>query len=399
MSLKNKDWTIAICLDVRQKASRDIVEGVMRCVVAHGGANVMLLGNHPCNDGFERMAGGEPDVLVGTCNLLRTGAYRSMLFSPHVRATIFFGSWGTMPLPYPATSLVADDRQIGATAARVLVRSGLRDFAYLGAPQGDRWSAARRDAFAEALAEAGYGLAADYSPLAKRPNWRREWRHLTDWVLSLPKPCGVFAAFDQRARHLLSVCRTQGVPVPQQIQVLGADDEEYICENEIPSLSSIAIDFRGAAQTAMQAVFEHLEDGEPLPRNIMAGVAGFTERLSTCDMSRTGERVNRARDIIRLHAAEGIDPAGVARRVGGSLRLLESGFRAVLGRTVAEELRETRLSKAARLLEDTELPASEIAARVGFGSGRSLMTVFKRRYGVSMGQWRRSARSGGTPDS
>ena len=309
-----------------------------------------------------------------------------------VAAALFFGGWGDFRPPWPAVSVFGDDARIGETAAAALVRSGLRDFAFLGAPHGERWSDARRDAFAAALAKRGFGPVADYSPVAKRPDWRRERRHLAAWAKGLPKPCGVFAAFDQRARHLLSVCRDEGIDVPRQIQVVGADDEDYICESEIPSLSSIAIDFRGAAQRAMQAIFDHLETGAPVPGLVLAGVAGFTERLSTCDIRRTGERVNRARDIIRLHATEGVSPADVAHRAGGSLRHLEACFRTVPGRTVADELREARLQAAARLLEDTETPRGEIAARIGFGNGGSLMNAFRRRYGCSMREWRRKNR-------
>ena len=390
MAVKRKNWTVAICLDVRQKASRDIIDGVMRQMVAHGGAEAIFLGNHVCNDGFDRSADAEPDIFVASYDITK-GSNRALLRSRRIKAALFFGAYPPA-LPYPALSLVSDDKAIGAAAARVLVRSGLRDFAYLGAPHGDRWSVARRDAFADALAEKGFALAADYSPTAKRPDWRRERRHLAAWARDLPKPCGVFAAFDQRARHLLSVCRSEGLSVPRQIQVLGVDDEEYVCENEIPSLSSLAVDFRGAAQKAMNAVFAHVEEGVPLPELMLAGVAGFTERLSTCDMSRTGERVNRARDFIRLHATEGISPADVARHVGGSLRYLESGFRTVLGTTVEAELGEARLLAAVRLLEDTETPLGEIAGRVGFGNGRSLMNAFKRRYGCSMRDWRKRAR-------
>ena len=391
MQANRKKWTIAVCVDVRQKASRDIVEGVMRHVLARGGARVMLLGNHPCNDGFDRSAGGEPDILVAQYNMLK-GANAALLRLPCLKAALFFGGWGSFRPPWPAVSIVADDQQIGAMAARVLVRSGLRDFAFLGAPHGDRWNAARRDAFAAALAKKGFGPVADYSPSAQHPDWRRERRRLVAWVKALPKPSGVFAAFDQRARHLLCVCHDEGIPVPRQLQVVGADDEEYICENEIPSLSSIAIDFRGAAQQAMQAIFAHLEAGAPLPGLVLAGVAGFTERLSTCDIRRTGERVNRARDIIRLHATEGITPADVARRAGGSLRHLEECYKTVFGHTVADELREARLKEAVRLLEDTETPLGEIAARIGFGNGGSLMNAFRRRYGCSMREWRRKNR-------
>ena len=247
----------------------------------------MLLGNHPCNDGFDRSAGGEPDILVAQYNMLK-GANAALLRLPCLKAALFFGGWGSFRPPWPAVSIVADDQQIGAMAARVLVRSGLRDFAFLGAPHGDRWNAARRDAFAAALAKKGFGPVADYSPSAQHPDWRRERRRLVAWVKALPKPSGVFAAFDQRARHLLCVCHDEGIPVPRQLQVVGADDEEYICENEIPSLSSIAIDFRGAAQQAMQAIFAHLEAGAPLPGLVLAGaISKSATRPSSGTPSRT----------------------------------------------------------------------------------------------------------------
>ena len=385
---KQNSLTIAVCVDVRQKAAREIVCGVMREARWRSGVDVVLLGNHPGNDGFDRIFGGTPDILVASPNMLRS--FRpTLLRSRSVRAAVFFGTWGSGSLPYPHVSLISDDREIGEVAARVLVQSGLREFAYLGSPHGERWSMARGAAFAEALVAKGFGPVADYSPSAKRPDWRRERRRMAQWLESLPKPVGVFAAFDQRARHLLSVCREQGVPVPRQVQILGADDEDYLCENEIPPLSSLALDFRGAAESAMRALFAYLEEGAPMPETVVAGVAGLTERLSTCDNSRTGEWVNRARDVIRHHAFEGIGPVEVARRTGASLRLIEDAFKTVLGRTVAAELRETRLAEAARLLGETELPPGEIAARVGFGNPHSLMNAFKRRFGCAMRQWRK----------
>lgn len=88
---------------------------------------------------------------------------------------------------------------------------------------------------------------------------------------------------------------------------------------------------------------------------------------------------------------KGIGPSEVARRTGASLRLLEDAFKTVLGRTVAAELRETRLAEAARLLDETKIPPWKLAARVGFGNPYSLMNAFRRRFGVSMGKWRKRA--------
>ena len=388
MNTRRKIRSVAVWLDVRHKASRGVVEGVMRHLSARTGIEVAFFGNHPCNDGFERAVSIEPDVVVADSTALR-GRGLSLLRASSVRGVIFCGrqelatAGGAAVLP-----LVTDAEAVARTAARVLMRSGLRDFAYLGTPQTTAWSEARRRHFKAALEERGFAML-EYGAVAAHAGWRRERGRLLAWVKGLPKPCGIFAAFDQRARHVLVVCREAGIPIPQQVQVLGVDDEDYICENEVPPLSSVAIDFCSAAERAMAAIAAHLEDGAPLPEAVLAPVSGVTERLSTYDISRTGERVNKARNFIRLHAAEGISPADVAHHVGGTLRHLEGGFRQVLGTTVAAELKEARFAEVKRLLEKTSTPLGEIARLAGFRTSGGLMNAFKARFGITMGAWRK----------
>lgn len=392
MEAKRRIGSVAICLDIRHRASREVVEGVMRHVSAAGGVEVAMFGNHPCNDGFERAVSVEPEVVVADATALR-GRGLALLKAPSVRGIVFCGREAPPAMDGAAVlPLVSDAAGIASAAARLLVRCGLKDFAYLGTPMPTAWSEIRWIRFREALAALGFSPI-EYGAAARRAGWRRERRRLRKWVEALPKPCGIFAAFDQRACHALAVCREAGLPVPQQVQILGVDDDEYICASETPSLSSVAVDFRDAAERAMSAMAAHLEDGVPLPETVLARVSGVTERRSTYDISRTGERVNLAREFIRLHAAEGISPADVARHVGGTLRLLEGGFRKVLGTTVAHELREARFATVRRLLENTETPLGEIAGRTGFGSAGGLMNAFKARFGVSMRQWRDGSRN------
>lgn len=375
---------------MRHKASRDVVEGVMRHATRQGGMEVVMFGNHPCNDGFERSAGMAPDIVVADASLMGS-AGRALLSAPSIRGAVFCGAPPRRHLPWPHVSLVSDDAAIGAAAAALFAGKGIRDFAYLGAPEDNPWSEARKRSFAEALAGMGVKVA-DYGVVAKRPDWRRERKRMAAWVLSLPKPCGILVAYDQRAHHLVGVCRDARIAVPRQIQILGVDNEEYICENETPSISSIALDFRVAAGEAVEMLVAYLEHGKPMPERVLAPVARVVERLSTSDLSRTGERVNRARDYIRRNATAGIGPADVSRHVGGTMRLLETAFKEVLGWTVTAELREVRLREAARLLETTNAPVGEIAPLIGFGTRGGLMNAFRARYGMSMVEWR--ARNG-----
>ena len=118
------------------------------------------------------------------------------------------------------------------------------------------------------------------------------------------------------------------------------------------------------------------------------GVKGVTERLSTTDLAQTGSRVARAMEFIREHALVGTSIHEVARAVGGSERLLERDFQTVLGTTVCRAVRDARLDRVARLLRDTDMPLSQVAAKAGFSNEPYLKVAFKRRFGCTMGEWR-----------
>ena len=91
-----------------------------------------------------------------------------------------------------------------------------------------RRSEARRRFFSAALKDMGFALNV-FSPTPGSKSWRTQGEELAEWLVSLPKPCGVWAAFDQRAKHVLDACRLAGLNVPSQIQVLGVDNETYVC--------------------------------------------------------------------------------------------------------------------------------------------------------------------------
>ena len=321
------------------------------------------------------------------------------------------------PCPWPSLqprslSIVCDDRAIAAEAADLFVRHDLREFGYVGSRHehpNTEWVAARREEFASRLAEHGFSARA-YSPTGRSDE--EESAALAAWLLALPKPCGLFVAYDQRARRVLEICRAEGISVPEQIQVLGVDNESWICESIRPTLSSIEPDFEGAGYRAAEALLEMMggaryneeckmdnaqcegaagtKPGPPVPATATFGVRRVVERMSTTDAHGSMSRAVRARNFIQSHVGEPLTVSRVAEQLNCSLRTLQSSYKAVFGTTVWDDIAETRLAMAQKLLSSTDIPIGDIPERVGFKSPRHFARLFKTRTGMSMRQWRKS---------
>ncbi len=136
--------------------------------------------------------------------------------------------------------------------ADAYLRQGFKNFAYVGSASVPQpfWSSERGKAFAAYLRRKGYDCAF-YRPKTKK-DWGIEQKHLMEWLSGLSKPCGLFAAFDLLAKQVLDTCLAIGVNVPDDVAVIGVDDDETICENTVPTLSSVQSDFEGGAYRAAE---------------------------------------------------------------------------------------------------------------------------------------------------
>ncbi|MBQ0033295.1 MAG: substrate-binding domain-containing protein, partial [bacterium] len=234
------------------------------------------------------------------------------------------------------------------------------------------------------LARAGYGV--EVYCHGRRKDIDRE--RMMEWLKSLPAPCGVFVAYDQLARSVLDICRAEKLDIPKRLQVLSVDDEDFICELSIPTLSSIAPDYETGGVLALDVLDGLLNGSERSGRNLKLPVQAVVERMSTSDFTDSANRVAVAREYIRRHATEGIGVQNVASRVAGSCRMLEKDFRSILGHTIRDEIVETRLAAVRRLLRNSSVPIDQIAAKCGFSSGNYLKNLFRRRYGMTMRDYR-----------
>jgi LacI family transcriptional regulator len=212
------------------------------------------------------------------------------------------------------------------------------------------------------------------------------------WLVSLPKPVGLLACYDIRGRQALDACRRAGLSVPDQVAVLGVDDDELLCGLSSPPLSSVIPDSSGAGRLAAE-LLDALLRGERLERDEwLLPPLGIATRQSTDALAIDDELVVAAVRFIREHACEGIKVADVVRGLGTGRRALESRFTRRVGHTPHEEIARVQFRRVEQLLAETDLSLATIAARAGFRHTEYLTVAFTRRHGVSPSRWRRDRR-------
>ena len=286
-----------------------------------------------------------------------------------------------------------DPRAAARLAAAEFARLELPHLAYLPPAEECEWSDERLDAFRQAVPASAH-------PVAVFPKKRTEkitsayLHRLRDWVRALPKPCGVFAANDETAGVLLSLCPLAGVKVPQEIAVIGVDDTVGICENTFPTLTSVAPAFRNSGTMAAELLDALMAGKPPAAHTLFFGATGLTRRASTRRFYGRANELRNARDLIYREACRGLKARDVFAQMKGSRRSAEIQFKATTGRTVREEIKNVRLRSAKRLLQSTSLSLAEIAVRCGYKSSSHLRKIFEKRMKTTMGTWRKAHRPG-----
>ncbi|MEX0741169.1 MAG: DNA-binding transcriptional regulator, partial [Phycisphaeraceae bacterium] len=293
-------------------------------------------------------------------------------------------------LPYVFSSHEA----VGRVAAEHLIDRGFRNFAYCGMPRTafNPWSQGRCEAFSQRIAEKGH-TCHTYTGRHQTPRqWESLQKDLTDWIKTLPLPVGLMACNDARARHVLEACRRAELRVPEDVAVLGVDNDEMMCELSSPPLSSViqATD-RVGYQAAL--MLDKLMDGQTLEQRVVeVSPLGVATRHSTDVLAVQDAKVAEAIALIRDRACEPLQVRDVLAHAGLSRATLEVRFKRVLGRTIHSEIQRVQIATASELLAMTDVPIKTVAERVGFKYVQYLTTVFRRATGYTPAAFRRRSR-------
>lgn len=266
--------------------------------------------------------------------------------------------------------------KIGHAAVDHLLATGrCRSYAFVHCPAALEWSVDRFRAFRDMLRDRGL--------------WAHELNEPSE-LKGLERPIGIFAANDDRGYDILEYCRRHRLKVPKDMLVLGTNNDTFICENCRPPLSSIQPDFEQEGFLAAQALAALMNGTEPAPAQMLfVGVKAVIRRESTADVSVAGKLVQKAIAYIRRNATRDISVSDVARHLGCSRRLADLRFRELMGTSIGEMIITTRLDEVKRLLASTREPIDAIAASCGYANPNYLKNLFKRRFGLTMRDWRR----------
>ncbi|MEI6471722.1 MAG: DNA-binding transcriptional regulator [Holophagaceae bacterium] len=291
-----------------------------------------------------------------------------------------------------------DPVQVARFAGDFFIHAGFTQFGFCGYP-GVFFSDRRSEAYCDYLQSRGQGVhvyAPASSAMGVQDNLYREWgaleyeNQLTGWLTRVPKPIAILACNDIRGQQLIHACRDLGISMPSDVAVIGVDNDEIICRQCRPTLSSIAPDTERIGRLAAETL-TRMMDGETV-EPILANQppTRIVERQST-DITMTQDPIVLAASrFIRNRVCDDISVDQVCELVDCSRSTLDGLFKKHLGRPVAQEMRRVRLNRATRLLLDSPLTVEDVARECGFRSATYFCRFFKRETGTTPVLYRNS---------
>lgn len=276
-----------------------------------------------------------------------------------------------------ACAIQSGNREIAQTAARTLLNAkSTGSFAYYPAHGDPDWSKERERQFFRALGDRRHVLTLSPDKAAEE-------------LRGLPRPVGVLAANDSYAAELIGLCLKNGLRVPEDVSVIGVDNEEVLCESTTPAISSIEPDFEREGYEAARTIIQLL-DKRPVPSHVDCGIRRIALRESTASQNYADALVNRAMDYISGKATTGIAVRDVCARLRVSRRLLDLRFRQIRKTTPHEAIIDCKLNALKKELARSKLPIAIVCKRCGFGSENHPKKLFRDRYGMTMRDYRAS---------
>lgn len=300
------------------------------------------------------------------------------------------------------STIQTDAAAIGALAAEHFLAHGFRNFAFCGYGH-IAFSERRRDAFARSLDAKGF-LPHVYRPPTDPRPFRNGQAHLTegsvgeprdaaalsDWLQRLSKPAAVFCCDDFRAADLARICRRNRIAVPDDVAILGVDNDPVYCLFGSSRLSSIDPDAEALGAAAAETLMACLHADAPRAISRIVPPRGIVVRASTDAYPSAPGWLAEALAFIAGHVGSGISASDVFAHVGYSRTLVERVFREQLGRTVQTEITDRRIDAAKHLLTTTYLPMMEVAARTGYSSVEYFTRTFRAATGLPPVAYRHS---------
>ena len=277
-----------------------------------------------------------------------------------------------------------DNRAVSKLAVEHLLDRGLRHFGFCGIrPQVNRFLDARCEHFTRLVQPDGHTCSV-FQSRRRSPQtvvWEQEQDEIANWLRTLPRPVGVMTCDDDRGQQVVDACLRAGLRVPDDVAVIGVDNDEPICRLSSPPLTSVDVNAARIGYEAA-ALLDRMIAGEKRPRQVIElPPRGVVARASTDLLAVDDLHVGAALRFIREHACDPINVEQVLSQIPISRSTLERRFKQLLNRTPKVEILRVQLDRAKQLLSDSDLSLPMVADRSGFGSLSHFCEVFHRKVG------------------
>lgn len=371
--------TVRLLINASTHYGRNLVRGVSRYVQEHEHWTLLF----------------EPLVFEGTrvtANLKQADGMIARVWSPRVGRHVEACGLKTINVSEDEAGaglprVINDHEAIGEMAAAHLQGCGFRRFAFCGY-HGKAYSKARQDAFTRWCAERDLPCEVYLSKDTTSRPLSDELETLADWLRGLEHPTGVFAASDWRGHHILLASAIAGVAVPQDIGVVGVDNDDVVCDIAPTPLTSIDPHGVQVGYRAAELLHAWIAEGVEPPREEVCRDVTINRRRSTDVLLVEDEVVRAALDRMRPKGRLPHTIDEVLRHLPISRRPFERRFLQAVGMTPHAALSQIRLERMADLLANTNLPISEVAHRCGFNYGHHMASIFRNAKGMTPGEYR-----------
>ena len=286
-----------------------------------------------------------------------------------------------------------DSHAIAQMASKHFIEKGFKNLAFCGFDIYD-WSEGRKYFFKQFNDEAGIKTY-NFSQLKnlRKHNWDIEQRHVMHWIRELPKPVGIFACNDDRGQNILEVCKLIGLKVPDDVAVIGVDNDPMICDTGDPPLTSIALNVESAGFEAARLLDQLIRTKKVGKKEIMVTPSHIVQRQSSDILAVDDTEVAKAIYYIRTNAKRKIYVRDIVRTATVSRRTLEKRFRKTIHRSIYNEIQQVRIEWISKLLAETDLPISQITSFFDFTDSEHISRYFKMVRGISLREFRKLHRS------
>ncbi len=275
-------------------------------------------------------------------------------------------------------NIVGDWETTGVLGANHFLERGFRHFAFCGY-RNFIWSRERWQAYCKALKVQGF-TAHLYEGPVNNPNvpWEQERPQLTHWLLQLPKPVAIMACNDDRGANIIQACLLGDLSIPEEVAVLGVDNDDLLCDLADIPLSSIALNFEKAGYDAAALLDKHMRGDRPRQRKITLHALRVIARRSTDILAVSDPDVAQTLRLIHQQNGPPLSVADITQAIPLSARSLQMRFKKLIGHSMQEEIIRVRIEQAAQLLEQTNMPVSHIANHLGYSEPSDFNRCFRR---------------------